>query len=402
MYKPKNKLSIWLDKRLPIPRFIHDNILTFKVPKDLNYFYTFGGILCLMLLSQCLTGVVMAIHYIPYIGEAFSSIEIFSRSGAFGWLFRPWHAIGASFFFIAIYIHMARSLYYKNYQNGKGLNWVLGMFAYLIMLAIAFFGYILVWGQISWSAATIVSNFFTAIPFVGEGLKSWFLGGYEVGQASLTRFYVFHYLLSFFLILIIILHIWAVHTTGQTRPKENISLEKVPPAEMVNFFPKFWLKDLFAIVIFILFFCWFLFFIPDYMVIKENYIEYNEATIIAEIIPEWHILPFYAMLKSINFNFLFISSSKLSVWVLFSSIFVLFWVPLLDKHRGGNTKSLLLGQKIAFWALIITFVGLGYLGSKNLTGVGVFITQILTAYYFSYFLILLPLFSKLRKKNIGK
>ncbi|WP_370931323.1 cytochrome bc complex cytochrome b subunit [Bartonella sp. DGB1] len=400
MYKPKRKFTIWLDNRLPIIRFFHKHLFSFKVPKDLNYFYSFGGILIIMLLSQLLTGLVMAIHYIAYVNEAFASIEIFSRSGSLGWLFHPWHTIGSSFFFIAVYIHIARSLYYKSYQGGKGLNWGLGVFCYLLMLIIAFLGYTLSWGQMSWMAVTVVSNFFTAVPIIGENLKVWFLGGYEISQYSLNRFYTFHYFLTFVLILIILLHIIAVHTTGQTGSKDNLSFHKAPPVELVNFYPYYWIKDLFAICIFLLFFCWFLFYIPDYMGGGSNFMPVNPLIPPKDIIVEWHILPFYAMLKAVPFNIGSIAANKLGVYILVAALVILFFVPVLDKQQGGATRNILLSQKIFFWLFIINFISMGYLGTQKLAFEGELILKLMTIYYFSYFLIILPLFSYLRKRNL--
>lgn len=386
---PKSKQK-FLDKNWPIRSFLSKNIGQFLMPRDLSYFYTFGGILVLMLISQILTGLVLALHYIPFIGQAFESIENFVRHGAFGWLFRPWHAVGASFFFIAVYIHMARGLYYGSYREGKAANWVLGMVIFVVMMATAFFGYVLVWGQMSYVAATVVSNFFLSIPFLGESLRVLFLGGYEVGQSTLSRFYVLHFLLPFILIFLIFFHIWAVHLKGQTPSKSSKKMAN-KKTSMIRFYPYYWIKDIFAILVFILFFAWFLFYMPYYMGSSENFSPADPLVPMMEVQPEWYFLPFYAIIKSINFEIGAISSTTIGVWLLFLSILVLFLVPKLDRSVGFEKKNSWL-YRIFFWLWIADFIALGIMGAQPTSAQNSFYIQLLLIYYFIFFLIILPLF----------
>ncbi|MBX4335108.1 cytochrome b [Bartonella raoultii] len=385
-YLPKSALARWFDKRLPLPRIFYNAFVIFPVPRNLNYFYTFGGILTLMLLSQLLTGIVLAMHYVPDVHLAFETSERFKREGQFGWLFRPWHCVGSSFFFIAVYIHLARGLYYGSYKNMREMVWITGIFIYMIMMAIAFFGSVLVWGMVSVSAASVLAGLVQAIPWVGTWLHETLLGGYSVGQPTLNRFYVLHYCLSFILLFLVGIHIWAIHQVGQGNPTGlAIQSEK----ETVPFSPYMLIKDIFAITIFLIFFAWFLFYMPDYMGQAENYIVADPLKAPLRVTPEWYFLPFYAMLRAITFNIGTFSSSFLGLIVLVSAIFVLIFVPWLDRSPIPSARYRPL-YKIFFWVLIIDIVLLGLLGSREINDRVLLWTQLGTAYYFIFFFIVLP------------
>jgi len=397
-YQPKSRLGQFMDKRLPLPRFIHQHILSFRVPRNLNYFFTFGGILTLMLLSQLLTGLVLAMHYVPDINLAFSSREHFMRDGHFGWLFGPWHQVGASFFFIAAYIHMARGLYYGSYKNPRELVWIIGVLIYLVMMACAFLGYVLVWGQMSSSAAAVLMGMARTIPLIGEGLAQLLLGGDSLGQPTLNRFYVLHYLLPIILVVLVFLHIWAVHQVGQNNPT-GIEIQN-PQNETVPFAPFALIKDLFAISIFCLFFAWFLFYMPDMMGQRDNFIEADLLKTSHHITPEWYFLPFYAMLRAIDIDIGPISGALAGLLALLGSLGVLLFIPWLDRSSVRSSRYRPF-YKIFYWLLVADIIFLGWLGSQSLgqedSTTTIIWSQMATAYYFVFFLVILPFLPKFEK-----
>ena len=392
-YTPKSALGRWFDKRLPIMRFIYDFGVSFPVPRNLNYFYTFGGILTLMLLSQILTGIVMSMHYVPDVAIAFDSRERFMRDGQFGWLFEPWHAVGASFFFIAAYIHLARGLYYGSHKKPRELIWIIGVLIYIVMMASAFLGYVLVWGMMSTSAASVISGLFKAVPFIGPWLHETLLGGFNIGQPTLNRFYSLHYLFPFILLGLVGLHVWAVHQVGQNNPT---GVEVQSASETVPFTPFATVKDIFAISVFLIFFSWFLFYMPDYMGHPDNYIPGDTMSTSAHIVPEWYFLPFYAMLRAITFNIGPISSTFAGVIVLVSSIVVLLFIPWLDRSKVKSARYRPL-YKLFFWLFIADVVFLGWLGSQPISNATILSAQIATAYYFVFFLVIMPFLPKLER-----
>lgn len=392
-YTPKSALGRWFDKRLPIMRFIYGFGVSFPVPRNLNYFYTFGGILTLMLLSQILTGIVMSMHYVPDVAIAFDSRERFMRDGQFGWLFEPWHAVGASFFFIAAYIHLARGLYYGSHKKPRELIWIIGVLIYIVMMASAFLGYVLVWGMMSTSAASVISGLFKAVPFIGPWLHETLLGGFNIGQPTLNRFYSLHYLFPFILLGLVGLHVWAVHQVGQNNPT---GVEVQSASETVPFTPFATVKDIFAISVFLIFFSWFLFYMPDYMGHPDNYIPGDTMSTSAHIVPEWYFLPFYAMLRAITFNIGPISSTFAGVIVLVSSIVVLLFIPWLDRSKVKSARYRPL-YKLFFWLFIADVVFLGWLGSQPISNATILSAQIATAYYFVFFLVIMPFLPKLER-----
>ncbi|EJF89204.1 cytochrome b [Bartonella tamiae] len=394
-YHPKWRLARWFDERLPLPRLLYNAVIIFSVPRNLNYFYTFGGILTLILLSQVLTGIVMAMHYVPDIDLAFDARERFMRDGQFGWLFGPWHAVGSSFFFIAAYIHLARGLYYGSHKKPRELVWIIGVLIYLVMMATAFLGYVLVWGMMSTSAASVLSGFFKAVPFIGVWLQETLLGGFSVGQPTLNRFFALHYLFPFVLVLLVVFHIWAVHHVGQNNPT-GIDIQS--KKETVRFSPFAMVKDLFALSVFLIFFAWFLFFMPDYMGHPDNYIVGDTMTTSTHVVPEWYFLPFYAMLRAITADFGPISSTFGGVLVLVGSVLVLLFVPWLDRSKVRSARYRPI-YRVCFWLFISDVVLLGWLGSRQIDGQMVFWSQIATAYYFSFFLIIMPLLGKFEKNK---
>ncbi len=378
-YNPSTGIGRWIDRRMPLPRLIYDSFVAYPVPRNLNYWYTFGGILSIMLVAQILTGIVLAMHYTAHADMAFGSVEHIMRDVNFGWLLRYLHATGGSMFFIAVYIHIFRGLYYGSYKEPRELLWILGVIIFLLMMATAFMGYVLPWGQMSFWGATVITNLFSAIPLVGEQVVTWLWGGFSVDNPTLNRFYSLHYLLPFMIVGVVILHVWALHVTGQTNPT---GVEVKNKSETVPFTPHATVKDSFALVCFLLLFAYFVFYHPNYLGHPDNYKQADPLVTPTHIVPEWYFLPFYAILRAIP--------SKLGgVIAMFGSIAVLFILPWLDTSRVRSAVYRPLYKQF-FWILVAVCVLLGWLGAKPAEGGYVIAARICTFWYFFHFLILMP------------
>ena len=386
-YKPKTGIERWFDARLPLPRLVHDSFIVYPVPRNLNYAYTFGGILTIMLVAQILTGVVLAMHYAADTTLAFDSVEKIVRDVNSGWLLRSLHSNGASFFFIAAYIHICRGLYYGSYKSPRELLWVLGCTNLLLMMATAFIGYVLPWGQMSYWGATVITGFFSAIPLVGDWIQQLLLGGYAVGNPTLNRFFALHYLLPFLLAGVVTLHIWALHVVGQNNPT---GIEVKSTTDVVDFTPYATVKDAFGIIVFLFFLAYFVFYLPNFLGHPDNYTIANPLKTPAHIVPEWYFLPFYAILRAITFNLGPINSKLGGVLAMFSSIAVLFLVPWLDtsKVRSAVYRP---RYKFFFWLFVANALFLGWLGSQPAEGAHVTMSQMATLYYFAFFIVAMPL-----------
>jgi ubiquinol-cytochrome c reductase cytochrome b/c1 subunit len=379
-YRPKTAFGKWMDQRLPIARLMHGQFVDFATPRNLNYLWTFGGILSFVLGVQIATGIVLAMHYVPSATEAFDSVENIRRDVNYGWLLRNLHAVGASMFFLAVYIHMFRGLYYGSYKAPREVLWIIGVIIYLVMMATAFLGYTLPWGQMSFWGATVITNFFSAFPLVGESIVQWLWGGYSVSSATLNRFYSLHYLLPFVIAGLTVLHVWALHVAGQNNPT---GLELRTKFDSVPMSPYAVAKDIFALSVFVILFSWFVFFIPDYLGHADNYIPANPLVTPAHIVPEWYFLPFYAILRAIP--------SKLGgVVAMFSAIAILAFAPWLDTSRVRSTKYRPI-YRWFFLLFVISCLALGYLGSKPAEGVYVIWARVFTVYYFAHFLLVMPI-----------
>jgi ubiquinol-cytochrome c reductase cytochrome b/c1 subunit len=379
-YQPQNAFLKWFEARLPIMGLVHSSFVAYPTPKNLNYWWTFGGILAFMLGVQIITGIVLVMHYTPHVDMAFNSVEHIMRDVNYGWLLRYLHSNGASMFFVAVYIHMFRGLYYGSYKEPREVLWILGVIIYLLMMATGFLGYTLPWGQMSFWGATVITNFFSAIPIVGETVVTWLWGGYAIGNPTLQRFFSLHYLLPFVIVGVVVLHVWALHVVGQGNPT---GVEPKSDQDNVPFTPYATVKDGFMMTVFCLFFAWFVFYIPNYLGHADNYIQANPGVTPTHIVPEWYYLPFYAILRAIP--------NKLAgVIALFASILVLAFLPWLDtsKVRSARYRPV---YRVFFWVFVVVCLGLGWLGSKPAEGLYVRIAQILTIYYFAHFLIILPL-----------
>jgi ubiquinol-cytochrome c reductase cytochrome b/c1 subunit len=379
-YQPQNKALQWFESRLPIMGLVHASFVDYPTPRNLNYWWTFGGILTFMLAVQIITGIVLVMHYTPHVDLAFRSVELIMRDVNYGWLLRYLHSNGASMFFVAVYIHMFRSLYYGSYKAPREVLWILGVIIYLLMMATGFLGYTLPWGQMSFWGATVITNFFSAIPLVGDAITTWLWGGYSVGNPTLQRFFSLHYLLPFVIAGVVVLHVWALHVAGQNNPT---GVEPKTSQDTVPFTPYATLKDSFMMVAFCVVYAWFVFYVPNYLGHADNYIPANPGVTPSHIVPEWYYLPFYAILRSIP--------NKLAgVVAMFGSILILVFLPWLDTSRVRSATYRPLFRQF-FWIFLAVCIGLGYLGAMPAEGGYVIAARILTAWYFLHLLVIIPL-----------
>ena len=396
-YVPQSAAAKWLESRLPVISLVRGSFVDFPTPKNLNYWWTFGGILFFVLIAQIITGIVLVMHYTPSTTAAFNSVEHIMRDVNFGWMLRYLHANGASMFFIAVYIHIFRGLYYGSYKAPREVLWILGVLIYLLMMATAFFGYVLPWGQMSFWGATVITNLFGAIPLVGDALRTWLWGGFSVGDPTLNRFFSLHYLFPFLIAGVVILHVWALHVTGQNNPA-GIEI-KDPKKDTVPFTPYATIKDGFGMVLFLILFAYFVFYNPNGLGEPDNYEIANPLKTPPHIVPEWYLLPFYAILRAVP--------DKLGgVVLMFGAIAILFVLPWLDtsKVRSARFRPL---YKQFFWIFVAVCLGLGYCGGQTPdkilihVGDGGFditdLSRILTIYYFAHFLILMPVLGLVEK-----
>ncbi len=380
--KFENPIVRWIDHRLPIFSFMHHELHEYPTPKNLNYWWNFGSLAGIALVIMLVTGITLAMHYTPHVDHAFNSVERIMRDVNYGWLIRYIHMNGASFFFIVVYIHIFRGLYFGSYKAPRELLWMLGVVIMLLMMATAFMGYVLPWGQMSFWGATVITNLFSAIPVIGESVVTWLWGGFSVDNATLNRFFALHYLLPFVIVGVVVLHLVALHRFGSNNP---LGVDVKSPKDQIPFHPYYTIKDAFGLGVFLIVFSAFVFFAPNFLGHPDNYIPADPLVTPAHIVPEWYFLPFYAILRAIP--------DKLGgVLLMFGSIAVLFILPWLDRSpvRSGQFRPIF---KIFFWILVIDVVALTYLGAKPAEGWYVFFSRIATAYYFAHFLVILPLLS---------
>ena len=386
-YVPKSAIAKWFEARLPIVGLVHSSFVAYPVPRNLNYFWTFGAILSFMLIAQIVTGVILAMHYVPSASLAFASIEHIMRDVNYGWLIRYLHTNGASMFFLAVYIHIFRGMYYGSYKAPREVLWILGMIIYLLMTATAFMGYVLPWGAMSFAGATVITNLFSAIPLVGVAISHWLWGGYAVGDPTLNRFFALHFLLPFMIVGVVILHVWALHVCGQNNP-DGVEVKNVE-RDTVAFTPYATMKDMFAVSVFMILYAWFVFFIPNYLLDADNYNMANPLVTPAHIVPEWYLLPFYAILRAIP-------NKLVGVLALGGAIVLLAFLPWLDTSqvRSGKYRPLF---RVFFWMFVLCCVGLGYLGSQEVSDGATLVARILSVGYFGYLLVALPVLGLIEK-----
>jgi len=372
----------------PIINLLNDHLIDYPTPVNINYLWNFGSMAGIFLVVQILTGIFLAMHYTPHVDLAFLSVEHIMRDVNNGWLIRYLHANGASMFFGVVYIHIARGIYYGSYQKPRGFVWVAGVVILVLMMATAFMGYVLPWGQMSFWAATVITNLFSAFPIVGEPIVAWLWGGFSVDNATLNRFFSFHYLLPFLIVGAVLAHLAVLHQNGSNNPLGvHSGIDKIP------FYPYFIIKDLFSWVIAFVFYFGFVFFAPNYLGHTDNYIEANAMVTPAHIVPEWYFLPFYAILRSIP--------HKLGgVIAMFAALLVLFLLPYLNTSEIRSSSFRPLHRQF-FWLLVLDYFVLGWIGGCAPETPYLEIGQIATFFYFFYFLFIVPLLGVLEKKLLG-
>jgi ubiquinol-cytochrome c reductase cytochrome b subunit len=408
-YEPKSNAEKWLDRRLPIVGLIYD-VLMIPTPKNLNWMWIWGIVLAFTLVLQIVTGIILAMHYTPQADLAFASVEHIMRNVNGGYMLRYLHMNGGSLFFIAVYLHIFRGLYYGSYKEPREITWIIGMLIYLMMMGTAFMGYVLPWGQMSFWGATVITGLFGAIPFIGDALQTWLLGGPAVDNATLNRFFSLHYLLPFIIAALVVVHIWAFHTTGNSNPT-GVEVRRGSKAEVekdtLPFWPYFVIKDLFALAVILVVFFAIVGFMPNYLGDPVNYVEANPLVTPVHIVPEWYFLPFYAILRAFTADvwvvqltsFLtagIVDAKFFGVIAMFGSIAVMALVPWLDTSsvRSGRYRPML---RWWFTLLVIDFVVLTWAGSRPAEGIYSTISLIASAYWFGYFLVILPLLGVLEK-----
>ncbi len=387
-YQPKTGFEKWLDTRLPLVRWGYDNFVDFPAPKNLNYWYTFGAILSFCLMVQIGTGIVLAMHYTADVNTAFASVERIMRDVNYGWLLRYIHAVGASMFFLAVYIHIFRGLYYGSYKAPREILWMLGVVIFLLMMAAAFMGYVLPWGQMSFWGATVITQLFGAIPFIGNSIVTWLWGGFSVDNPTLTRFFSLHYLVPFLILGVVVLHVWALHVPGNNNP---LGVGVQSKKDTVPFHPYYTVKDFFALSLFVILFAAFVFYMPNALGHPDNYIPADPLVTPAHIVPEWYFLPFYAILRAVP--------DKLGgVVAMFSSILIWFALPWLDTSKVRSMRYRPVARQ-CFILLVIAFGVLMWVGGAVAEEPYITIGRVATIYYFAYFLVILPVLGMVEKPN---
>jgi ubiquinol-cytochrome c reductase cytochrome b subunit len=394
-YAPTNPFMRYLDEKLPLPRLVYNAIGGgYPVPRNLNYFWNFGVLAGAALVIQIVTGVVLAMHFAADQTVAFNSVEHIMRDVNAGWFMRYAHMNGASMFFIVVYLHIFRGLFYGSYKPPREMVWLLGLVIFLLMMATAFMGYVLPWGQMSFWGAKVITGLFGAIPVIGEPIQTWLLGGFSPDNAALNRFFSLHYLLPFVIAAVVILHIWALHIPGSSNPT---GIEVKGEQDTLPFHPYYTAKDGVGVAAFFILYAALLFFAPNFLGHPDNYIPANPLSTPAHIVPEWYFWPFYAILRAFTVDFLFIPAKLLGVLAMFASILLLFFLPWLDTSpvKSGHYRPLF--RKFFWFGLIPCVVILAYCGGAPAEEPFVMISQIASAYYFAHFLIILPIVSRIEK-----
>jgi len=392
-FQSNNKVVSWLDQRLPIFSMMQHSAIEYPTPRNLNYWWNFGSLAGFILVIMLLSGIFLVMNYSSHTSLAFDSVERIMRDVNYGWLIRYLHMNGASMFFILVYIHMFRNLYYGSYKAPREVLWWIGILIFLMMMGTAFMGYVLPWGQMSFWGATVITNLFSAFPIVGDPIRTLLWGGFSVDNPTLNRFFSLHYLLPFAILGLVVLHVWALHTVKSNNP---LGIDIKEPADSIPFHPYYTIKDLFGIGLFLMFYLAFVFWAPNFFGEPDNYIPANPMVTPPHIVPEWYFLPFYAILRAFTQDIWFISAKLQGVVAMFSAIIILFFLPWLDTSKVRSAKFRPLYRQF-FWLFLVDCVVLGYVGGKPAEGVLITIGQIATAYYFAHFLIIMPLLGKIEK-----
>ncbi len=412
---PRGRTANWIERRLPVFSTM-EHFSQYPTPKNLNYWWNFGSIAGFVLVAMIVTGIVLAMHYTPHVDHAFNSVERIMRDVNYGWLIRYLHANGGAMFFLVVYIHLFRGLYYGSYKAPREIIWWLGIIILLLMMATAFMGYVLPWGQMSFWAAKVITNLFSAIPWVGESITTWLWGGFTVDNPTLNRFFSLHYLLPFVIVGVVVLHIAALHTVKSGNP---LGVEAKTPKDTIPFHPYYTVKDLFGLGVFMLVWAFFVFYAPNFMGHPDNYIPADSLATPAHIVPEWYFLPYYAILRAFTADFFMywpiswlITAKFAGVIAMFGSLLILFLMPWLDTSEVRSSRFRPI-YKIFFWVFVIDTIILGYVGANapdevaHIALLGLFdfstgltwltIGEITTFWYFFHFIILVPVIGRMER-----
>ena len=379
----QNPIIQWIEYRLPVFGFMNHQLVEYPTPRNLNYWWNFGSLAGIALVIQIVTGIVLAFHYTPQVDLAFASVEHIMRNVNYGWLLRYIHANGGSMFFIVVYIHLFRGMYYGSYKAPREILWWLGLVILLMMMATAFMGYVLPWGQMSYWGATVITSMFTAFPFVGDWLTTLLWGGFVIGGPTLNRFFSLHYLLPFMIVGVVVVHLWALHVHKSNNP---LGIDMKGPQDSLPFHPYYTIKDMFGLGIFLLVFAWLVFFAPNLLGEADNYIPANPLVTPPHIVPEWYFLPFYSILRAIP-------DKLLGVIGMFGATLILFALPWLDTSKVRSAKFRPIYKQL-FWLFVIDVLVLGWVGKNPPEGMFIIIGRIASVYYFLHFLVILPLVGK--------
>lgn len=376
----------WIEYRLAIFSFINGHLKNYATPKNLSFMWNMGSLAGITLVVMIATGIFLAMHYTPHVDHAFESVEHIMRDVNYGWLIRYIHMNGASMFFIVIYLHILRGLYYGSYKRPRELLWIVGVVIFLMMMATAFMGYVLPWGQMSFWGAKVITSLFSAIPLVGDSIVTWLWGGLSVDNPTLNRFFVLHYLFPLLIVGVVMIHLITLHQHGSNNP---LGVEKKTPKDSVPFHPYYTVKDILGLVVFLLVWGSFVFFAPNFFGEPDNYIPADPLVTPPHIVPEWYFLPFYAILRSIP--------DKLGgVILMFSAVLILFFLPWLDRSPVKSAKFRPI-YKWLFWFFVINALTLGWVGTQMPEGIPLILGRICTFYYFLHFIVLMPLLSRYEK-----
>jgi ubiquinol-cytochrome c reductase cytochrome b subunit len=408
-YVPKTRAEKWVERRLPIISLLYGTLMI-RTPRNLNWMWIWGIVLMFALIGQIATGVVLAMHYTPHVDLAFASVEHIMRDVNGGHMLRYFHANGASLMFVAVYLHIFRNLYYGSYKTPREITYIIGILMFVLMMGIAFMGYVLPWGQMSFHGTSVITGLFGAIPFVGESIQTWLLGAGAVGQPALNRFFSLHFLLPFVLLGLTFVHVWAFHTTGNNNPTgvevRRSSVEEAK-RDTVPFWPYFILKDFYALAVILAVFFAIVAFMPNYLGHPDNYIPANPLATPSHIVPEWYFLPFYAILRAFTgdvwvvmavdwITFGIVDAKFFGVLAMFGAIIVMALAPWLDTSlvRSGRYRPMF---KWWFALLVIDFIVLMWVGAQPAEGIYPYIALIGATYWFAYFLVILPLLGVIEK-----
>lgn len=385
-----SKLMSWVDARFPLSKFIKEDLTDYPTPRNLSYWWNFGFLAGFVLVLQIISGIFLAMHYKADASLAFDSVEHIMREVNYGWLIRYVHSTGASAFFAVIFIHMARTLYYGSYRAPRELMWWTGQGLLLLLMATAFMGYLLPWGQMSYWGAQVITNLFRATPFIGDEVVVWLRGGFSIGDATLTRFFALHYLFPFLIVAVVLIHLVALHSVKSSNPSGINLAEK----DNIPFHPYFTAKDFYGLGVFLIIFCYFVFFMPQFFIEADNNIPANPLKTPTHIVPEWYFLPFYAILRSIPDLLGGVIAMGLSVMIFAA-------MPFLDRSSIPGGARYRPFYRALFYVFVIDVIVLGYVGAKPPTGMLVVVGQVSTFIYFGLFA-LLPFLSIKEDKWLRK